>query len=35
MMIWDATFLMFMIPGLLLGLYAQFRLSSTCSASDG
>ena len=29
MMIWDATFLMFMIPGLLLGFYAQFRLTST------
>src|SRR5688572_2832033 len=29
MMIWDSMFIMFMIPGLLLALYAQFRLSST------
>jgi uncharacterized protein len=31
MMMFDAMFMMFMIPGLLLALYAQFRLSSTYS----
>ena len=28
-MMFDPLYLVFMIPGLLLGLYAQFKLSST------